>query len=74
VQFKKFTEPGETVLDPFMGSGTTGVACARLGCKFIGIEKRPDYFEIACRRIAETFAQAELFPARSAESMPGLLL
>jgi len=71
---KKFTEPGETVLDPLMGSGTTGVACARLGCKFIGIEKRPDYFEIACRRIAETYAQAQLFPTRGADPMPGLLL
>ena len=48
---KKFTEEGETVLDPFMGSGTTGVACAKLNCRFIGIEIRPDYFDIACRRI-----------------------
>jgi hypothetical protein len=39
------------VLDPFMGSGTTGVACMRLGRKFIGIEKREGYFDIACRRI-----------------------
>ena len=43
----KFTDPGETVLDPFMGSATTGVACMKLGRKFIGIEKRPDYFELA---------------------------
>ena len=41
-----------TVLDPFMGSGTTGVACANLGRKFIGIEIEPKYFDIACRRIA----------------------
>jgi site-specific DNA-methyltransferase (adenine-specific) len=44
-------ERGETVLDPFMGSGTTGVACVRTGRRFIGIEKEPKYFDIACRRI-----------------------
>ena len=42
---------GETVLDPFMGSGTTGVAAINLGRKFIGIEMEPKYFEIACKRI-----------------------
>jgi site-specific DNA-methyltransferase (adenine-specific) len=42
---------GETVLDPFMGSGTTGVACVRTGRRFLGIEKEPKYFDIACRRI-----------------------
>jgi len=57
----KFTDKGETVLDPFMGSGTTGLACMRLGRKFIGIEKRPDYFALACRRIAEAPEQANLF-------------
>jgi site-specific DNA-methyltransferase (adenine-specific)/modification methylase len=41
----------ETILDPFMGSGTTGVACVKLGRKFIGIEIEPKYFDIACRRI-----------------------
>jgi DNA modification methylase len=41
----------ETVLDPFMGSGTTGVACVKLGRKFIGIEIEPKYFDIACKRI-----------------------
>jgi hypothetical protein len=39
------------VLDPFMGSGTTGVAAVKLGRKFIGIEIEPKYFDIACRRI-----------------------
>jgi len=57
----KFTEPGETVLDPFMGSGTTGIACVAHGRKFIGIEKRPDYFDLACRRIADAHAQGTLF-------------
>jgi site-specific DNA-methyltransferase (adenine-specific) len=44
---------GATVLDPFMGSGTTGVACERLGRKFIGIEKERRYFDIACKRIED---------------------
>ena len=52
---------GETVLDPFMGSGTTGVACAKLGRKFIGIEKDDKYFDIACRRIEQAYAQPRLF-------------
>lgn len=49
------------VLDPFMGSGTTGVACAHEGRRFIGIEREPAYFDIACRRIAEAYAQPRLF-------------
>jgi len=48
---KKATLPGETVLDPFMGSGTTGVACKMLGRNFIGIEIDPAYFKIAKKRI-----------------------
>ena len=49
------------VFDPFMGSGTTGVACANLGRKFIGIEIEPKYFDIACERIAGAYAQRRLF-------------
>ena len=49
------------VLDPFMGSGTTGVACANLGRSFIGIEREPTYFDIACRRIEEAYRQPRLF-------------
>ena len=49
------------VLDPFMGSGTTGVAAMRLGRKFIGIEIEPRYFDIACRRIEDAQKQADLF-------------
>lgn len=56
-----FTNEGQSVLDPFMGSGTTGVACAKLGRKFIGIEIDPDYFDIACRRIEDAYRQADLF-------------
>ena len=52
---------GETVADPFMGSGTTGVACANLGRKFIGIEIEPKYFDIACERSAAAYAQGRLF-------------
>jgi len=52
----------ETILDPFMGSGTTGVACANLGRKFIGIEIEPKYFEIACERIDNAYRQQRMFP------------
>ena len=50
-----------TILDPFMGSGTTGVACANLGRKFIGIEIEEKYFDIACERIEAAYAQGRLF-------------
>jgi DNA modification methylase len=50
-----------SVLDPFMGSGTTGVACMNLGRSFIGIEKEPKYFEIACRRITDAQRQQRMF-------------
>lgn len=49
------------VLDPFMGSGTTGVACQKLGRKFIGIEIEEKYFSIACRRIEEAMRQPDMF-------------
>lgn len=58
---RDFTGDGETVLDPFMGSGTTGVACAKLGRKFVGIEIEPRYFDIACRRIEAAYAQPDMF-------------
>lgn len=50
---EKCTNSNQTVIDPFMGSGTTGVACVRKGRKFIGIEREPEYFEIAKTRIQE---------------------
>src|SRR5690606_23898717 len=56
-----FLPKAETILDPFMGSGTTGVACVNLGRKFIGIEIEPRYFDIACRRIEEAYRQPRLF-------------
>lgn len=52
---------GDSVLDPFMGSGTTGVACVNLGRKFIGIEIEPKYFDIACQRIEDAYKQPRLF-------------
>ena len=51
----------QTILDPFMGSGTTGVACMNLGRKFIGIELEPKYFDIACERIDQAQRQGRLF-------------
>jgi site-specific DNA-methyltransferase (adenine-specific) len=53
---------GAVVLDPFMGSGTTGVACIQGGRRFIGVEMSESYFDIACRRIEEAQKQAALFP------------
>ena len=50
----KMTAPDDTILDPFMGSGTTGVACKELNRNFIGIEINKDYYEIAKKRIANT--------------------
>ena len=51
----------QTILDPFMGSGTTGVAAVKIGRKFIGIEIEPKYFDIACRRISEALKQPDFF-------------
>ena len=56
----EFTNEGDTILDPFMGSGTTGVACVQTGRNFIGIEIDPTYFAIAERRIKEAEAQPRL--------------
>jgi DNA modification methylase len=49
------------VLDPFMGSGTTGVACMKHGLTFVGIERDPEFFDIACRRIEDAYRQPRLF-------------
>lgn len=54
-------ENPQSILDPFMGSGTTGVAAIQMGRKFIGIEREPKYFEIACQRINQAYAQRSLF-------------
>ncbi len=64
----------QSVLDPFMGSGTTGVACAKLGRKFIGIEIEPKYFDIACRRIEAAYKQPDMFIERPAPAKQEALL
>lgn len=53
--------PNQTILDPFMGSGTTGVAALRHGCRFIGVEIESKYYEIAKRRICNELAQRKMF-------------
>lgn len=67
-----FTQAGEIVGDPFMGSGTTGVACVLAGRRFIGIEQDAGRFDIACRRIEQAYAQRPLFepePATKSEQL-----
>lgn len=67
-----FVPDADTILDPFMGSGTTLVACARRGRKGIGIELDPDYFDVACKRVEEAYRQPDLFiapPATPPEQM-----
>lgn len=56
---------GETIIDPFMGSGTTGVACVQQGRKFIGIERDPKYFTISCKRLESAGLQGGLFEAKA---------
>lgn len=58
-----FTDPGQLVLDPFMGSGTTGLACLMRGRRFIGIEQKRDYFDVACERLDKAMAQGDMFRA-----------
>lgn len=57
-----FAPDALTVCDPFMGSGTTGVACAARGLAFTGIERERKYFDIACERISRAQAQGQMFP------------
>jgi DNA modification methylase len=64
----------KTILDPFMGSGTTGVACVREGRKFIGIEIDEGYFDIACRRIADEASRPRMFVERPAPAKQEVLL
>ena len=65
------SQPGDTVLDPFMGSGTTGVAAIKLGRKFIGVELDPAHFETACKRIQAAHDEPRLFaePAPKPEQL-----
>lgn len=57
----RVTVPGDLVLDCFMGSGTTGLACARLGRGFVGIEQDEKHFDLSCRRIADELRRPRLF-------------
>ncbi len=68
------TSPSQVILDPFMGTGTTGVAALHMGRKFIGIERNPKYFDIACRRIEQASSQFDLFvqPSIPAQKQEGL--
>jgi len=61
---RQTTADGETILDPFMGSGTTGVAAVKLGRQFIGIEIEPRYFDIACKRIDAALREPDMFVDR----------
>lgn len=63
-----FLPDAGTILDPFMGSGTTGVAAVQMGRRFIGVEIEPRYFDIACRRIEEAQRQADLFVKPATEA------
>lgn len=58
-----FVPSAEITLDPYMGSGTTGVACAKRGRSFVGVEIDESYFDIACRRIEDAYRQADMFSA-----------
>ncbi len=64
----------QTILDPFMGSGTTGVAAIQLGRTFTGIEREPKYFDIACKRIEQAYAQGQLFePVQAKQEQVSLI-
>jgi site-specific DNA-methyltransferase (adenine-specific) len=71
-QFIKWT--AGTILDPFMGSGTTGVAAIQLGRKFIGIEREPKYFDIAVQRIEQAVAQGQLFAPEQPKQVQEVLI
>ena len=65
----------KTILDPFMGSGTTGVAAVQMGRSFIGIEREQKYFDIACQRIENAQRQVSLFdPAPTKQEQIGLAI
>jgi len=64
----------ERILDPFMGSGTTGVAAIQMGRKFIGIEREPKYFEMACKRIEQATKQDDMFIAQTKQVQESLAI
>ncbi len=66
----EFVPAASIIADPFMGSGTTGVAAVQMGRSFIGIEKEPEYFDIACKRIEDAQRQGDMFvePVRAKQA------
>ena len=66
-----FTNPQDTILDPFMGSGSVGVACLATGRSYIGIERDPEYFRVACDRLATANGKGSLFEAAN-DNQPSL--
>jgi site-specific DNA-methyltransferase (adenine-specific) len=70
---RDFTDPTELICDPFAGSGTTGVAAIRLGRRFIGWEKDPEFFAVAVKRLRATREQMELFPQSKPKHKQGAL-
>ncbi len=69
-----FTAPKQLICDPFMGSGTTGVACVQLDRAFVGIEQNERWFDLACRRIEEAYKQPRLFSEPEPKPMQPSLL
>ena len=65
---------GHTICDPYMGSGTTGIACVLLGRSFLGIEIDPQYFDIACQRIETATRQGDLFVSQTYQAPQQLAL
>ena len=63
-----FTDPGDLVLDPFAGSGTTGLACVRLGRRFVGIERQEKYFRLSCERLRAEEAGTTVQAARAGQA------
>jgi DNA modification methylase len=69
-----FLPDAQTICDPFMGVASTGVAAVKLGKSFIGIEREPSYFDIACRRIEQAYKQPDLFITKPAPAIQDALL
>lgn len=66
-----FVPEAQSIMDPFMGSGTTGVAAVQMGKRFVGIEQDEEYFGLACKRIEDAQRQASLFDASTLVSVGG---
>lgn len=69
-----YSNTGQIIMDPFMGSGTTGVACVNRGRKFIGIERDQRWFDLSCRRIEQAYSQPDMFITPSQKAKQGSML